>query len=63
MISYVSFSAAPDIKDSITAKASVMALKNSFAADTNPKEFVSRNLSATNYFDGYTPKIKITGGS
>ena len=40
MISYVSFSATPNVKDSIVAKASVLTLKNSFTADTNPKAFV-----------------------
>ena len=59
MISYVSFSATPNTKDSIVAKASVMTLKNSFAADTNAKAFVSRNLSAINYFDGYVLKSKL----
>lgn len=58
-VSYVSFSAAPNLNDSIIAKASVMALKNSFAADTNPKAFISRNISAINYFDGYTLKSKL----
>ena len=59
MISYVSFSATPNIKDSMVAKASLLSLQNNFAADTNPKAFLSRNLSAMNYFDGYTPKSKL----
>ena len=61
MISYVSFSAAPNVKDSILAKASVLALKNNFVSDTNPKAFVSRNISAINYSDAYTLKIKNAG--
>jgi peptidyl-prolyl cis-trans isomerase D len=59
MISYVSFSTTPNQKDSILAKSSLLALKNSFASDTNPKAFVSRNLSAINYADIYVPQAKL----
>lgn len=59
MISYVSFSSAPNVKDSILAKATVLALKNNFITDTNPKAFISRNISAINYFDGYVLKSKL----
>ncbi len=59
MISFVSFSATPNSKDSIMAKGTVLSLKNNFVSDTNPKAFVSRNLSATNFFDGYIPKSKM----
>lgn len=59
MLSYVSFSSAPNVKDSIVTKATILALRNNFATDTNPKAFVSRNISAINYFDGYVLKSKI----
>jgi peptidyl-prolyl cis-trans isomerase D len=61
MISYVSFSAVPNVKDSILAKSSLLALKNSFAADTNTKAFISRNLSEINYSDSYVSKANLQG--
>ncbi|MEO6454653.1 MAG: peptidylprolyl isomerase [Ginsengibacter sp.] len=59
IISYVSFNSLPDVKDSILTKATVLALKNNFISDTNPKAFISRNISAINYFDGYVLKSKM----
>ena len=59
IISYVTFSAAPNVKDSILAKASLMALKNNLLTDTNPKAFLARNISAINYSDEYKPKTKL----
>lgn len=61
-ISYVSFSAAPTLKDSNATREQLLALQNNFAADTNAKAFVARNVSAINYFDGYRIKSKITSG-
>ncbi|MEO6329594.1 MAG: peptidylprolyl isomerase, partial [Ginsengibacter sp.] len=61
LISYVSFSSSPNVKDSILTKAMVLALKNTFISDTNPKAFISRNISATNYFDVYVLKSKMQG--
>ncbi len=59
MISYVSFSSAPNQKDSARAKDVVLNLKSALAADTNSKAFIARNTSAINFFDGYTLKSKI----
>ena len=59
MISYVSFSAAPNAKDSADAKNFIENLKPQFAADTNAKAFLARNTSAINFFDGYTGKAKM----
>lgn len=61
MISYVSFSSTPDTKDSILAKATILALKNSFLADTNVKAFLSRNISSINYQDAFVLKSKMQG--
>ena len=59
MISYVSFNAAPSIKDSMRAKDQIVNLRSALIADTNAKAFIARNTSAINFFDGYTPKSKI----
>ena len=59
MISYVSFSAAPNGQDSARIRQSLQALKPAFASDTSAKNFLVRNSSAIDFFDGYTPKTKI----
>lgn len=59
MISYVSFNGAPNAKDSAHTKEMIDNLKPSFAADTNTKAFIARNISALNFFDGYSVKSKI----
>ena len=61
MISYVSFSAAANSADSAKILQSLKDLKPQFVADSNAKFFLGRNSSAISYFDGYTPKSKITG--
>ena len=61
MISYVSFSAAANSEDSAKILQSLKDLKPQFVADSNAKFFLGRNSSAISYFDGYTPKSKITG--
>ncbi len=59
MISYVSFSAAANAKDSARIRQSLEDLKPQFAADSNAKFFLGKNSSAIPYFDGYTPKTKM----
>lgn len=59
VISYVSFSALPNAKDSAAVKNILESLKPQFAADTNAKSFLARNTTAINYFDGYVPKSKM----
>ncbi|MEO6548220.1 MAG: SurA N-terminal domain-containing protein [Ferruginibacter sp.] len=58
-ISYVSFSGNPTAADTTKSLESLATLKESFAADTNAKAFVARNMSAINFYDGYTPKAKL----
>ncbi len=59
MISYVSFSAVANSKDSAATKQSLEDLKPQFTADSNASSFLARYSSAMNYFDGYTPKSKL----
>ncbi|MGH2563996.1 MAG: peptidylprolyl isomerase, partial [Ginsengibacter sp.] len=59
MISYVSFSASANSKDSVAAEQFVEDLKPQFKTDSNASSFLARNSSAINYFDGYTPKSKL----
>ena len=59
MISYVTFSAAANSKDSLTIKQSLEDLKPQVKADSNVSTFLARNSSALTYFDGYTPKSKL----
>lgn len=59
MISYVSFNADASSKDSAAIKLSLEELKSQFKADTNATSFLARNISAINYFDGFTPKSKM----
>lgn len=61
IITYTTFSATPNVKDSILTKASVLALKNNFISDTNSKAFISRNISAVDFFDGYVLRSKLQG--
>lgn len=58
-ISYVAFSANPTGADTLKSLDAVSALKAPFFADTNAKAFVARNMSAINYYDGYTLKSKL----
>ncbi len=59
MISYVSFSAAANAKDSARIKQTLEDLKPQFEADSNAKFFLGKNSSAIPYFDGYTLKSKL----
>ncbi len=59
-ISYVSFSANPSSTDTAKTIELVANLKQSFIADTNAKAFVARNMSAINFDDSYTAKLKLT---
>jgi peptidyl-prolyl cis-trans isomerase D len=59
MISYVSFSAVANSKDSAATKQSLEDLKPQFKTDSNASSFLARYSSAMNYFDGYTPKSKL----
>ena len=59
MVSYVAFNAAPSKSDTENIVSSLQDLKTTFAADTNAKIFVERNLSSVNYNDVYSPKTKI----
>lgn len=58
-ISYVTFSANPSASDTLKSVQAVEALKAPFAADTNAKAFVARNMSSINFYDGYTLKSKL----
>lgn len=59
MVSYVSFSAAANSKDSLAIKQSLEDMKPQFKADSNVSSFLARNSTAITYFDGYTPKSKL----
>lgn len=59
MISYVSFSAAANAKDSARILQTLEELKPQFAADSNAKFFLGKNSSSIPFFDGYTPKSKM----
>jgi peptidyl-prolyl cis-trans isomerase D len=58
-ISYVSFSQLPDAADSARVKATVAGLKESFAAETNERNFLARNTSSIDFDSNYLPKSKI----
>lgn len=58
-ISYVTFSANPTQTDTSKTFEMVSALKEPFLTDTSAKAFVARNMSAINYFDGYSLKSKL----
>jgi peptidyl-prolyl cis-trans isomerase D len=59
-ISYIGFNANPSATDTLKALEAVTTLKAPFIADTNAKIFVSRNMSAINFSDGYVLKSKLT---
>jgi peptidyl-prolyl cis-trans isomerase D len=59
IISYVSFSALPSNADTVKTLELVSNLKSAFAADTNSKAFVARNMSAIAFDDSYTLKSKL----
>ncbi|MEO8765228.1 MAG: peptidylprolyl isomerase [Ginsengibacter sp.] len=59
MISYVTFNATASGQDSAKIVQSLEELKPKLAADTSAKNFLVRNSSAIEYFDGYTPKSKM----
>ncbi len=59
MISYVTFSALANAKDSAAVKVMIETLKPQFASDTNTKAFLARNTTAINFFDGYSLKSKL----
>ena len=60
LLSYVAFSANPTAVDTAAALESVVALKTTFATDTTPKVFVSKNMSVIAFDDAYIPKSKLT---
>lgn len=57
-ISYATFSQLPSKDDSARVEALVAEIKPSFAADTNTKNFVTRNQSLMPYQDKFLPKAK-----
>ncbi len=59
-IAYVAFSANPNATDTAAALESVASLKTAFAADTNAKVFVTKNMTAKPFDDAYIPKSKLT---
>ena len=59
MVSYVTFSAAPNVKDSAAAKNEILNLRSGFISDTSAKAFIARNTSAIDFFDAYVPKSKM----
>jgi peptidyl-prolyl cis-trans isomerase D len=59
-IAYVGFSINPTSADSLATLKSVAELKANFAADTNAKIFVARNMSNKNFTDAYELKSKMT---
>jgi len=58
-IAYVSFSTSPNAADTAKTLESLVSLKAPFAADTNAKAFVSRNMSNRPFQDAYTVKSKL----
>jgi peptidyl-prolyl cis-trans isomerase D len=63
MISYVSFSATANGKDSAAIKQSIEELKPKFQADSNASSFVARNSSTINYSNDYVQKSKLQAPS
>ena len=59
MISYVTFSALPNAKDTADVKSFLVNLKPSFSTDSNAKAFLARNTTAINFFDGFVSKSKM----
>jgi peptidyl-prolyl cis-trans isomerase D len=58
-INYVAFSAAPGAADSAAALAQVMAVKDEFAATTDPAAFISRAGSDMPFYDSYFSKARM----
>lgn len=58
-ISYITFSANPSASDTLKSLDAVAVLKAPFIADTNSKAFIARNMSAINFYEGYTLKSKL----
>ena len=59
IISYVTFTQAPNTEDSNRVKNYIAGLKESFTADNNPKAFVARNGSLIEFDSNYLPKSRI----
>ncbi|KAA9041988.1 hypothetical protein FW778_08225 [Ginsengibacter hankyongi] len=59
MVSYVTFSASANSKDSVAIRKSLEDMKPQLRADSNASSFLARNSTAIPYFDGYTPKSKL----
>ncbi len=59
IISYVTFSAAPNAQDTAKLLENMNTLKPQLLADSNTKAFVARNISAINFEDLYKPKARI----
>ena len=57
--SYVSFSQNPSHDDSAVVYNSLTEIKDAFAADTNAKAFVARNVSVVDFTDEFSPKSKL----
>ncbi len=58
-ISYVAFSQLPGTDDSVKAKETVTALKDTFAAEKNVKSFLARNTSSIDFDSNYVNKAKV----
>jgi len=60
-VAYVGFTTNPSTADTTATVESVATLKSAFAADTTPKLFVSKNMSARDFQDVYVIRSKIPG--
>jgi peptidyl-prolyl cis-trans isomerase D len=58
-ISYVTFNAQPNGKDSADALAKVTNLKAAFTTDNDPEKFLATNVSSTPYYDQFLSKSAI----
>lgn len=58
-VSYVAFSAEASAADTAKILESLEQLKPQLENETNAKSFLTRNLSAIPFFDGYSPKSRI----
>jgi peptidyl-prolyl cis-trans isomerase D len=61
LISYLTFSTNPSSSDTQSVNTTILNLRESFAADTNMKVFMARNMSTRKFDEAYVPKSKITG--
>lgn len=59
-IAYVSFSTNPSPADTASTMQAVTAFKESFATDSLPQVFLSKNNSSRTYTDSWVPKSKMT---